>query len=121
MAECGVLQVDITGGEPFVRKDFWQLVDRIRSYGMVIGKDLYKRLLLHEAILDAFEQRGINPAFSISFDGVGWHDWMRGVPGAEEAALRALRLLAASEDFIPMLKYAFIVAMWIPCRRRSKH
>ena len=33
MAECGVLQVDITGGEPFVRKDFWQLVDRIRSMG----------------------------------------------------------------------------------------
>ena len=92
MAECGVLQVDITGGEPFVRKDFWQLVDRIRSYGMVIGNIYTNGWLLNEAILDAFEQRGIKPAFSNSFDGVGWHDWMRGVPGAEEAALRALRL-----------------------------
>ena len=27
MAECGVLRVDLTGGEPLVRKDFWQLID----------------------------------------------------------------------------------------------
>src|SRR5699024_1939384 len=42
--------------------------------------------------LDAFEQRGLKPEISISFDGVGWHDWMRGITGAEEDALRALRL-----------------------------
>ena len=36
MAECGVLRVDITGGEPLVRKDIWQLIDRILSHHMVI-------------------------------------------------------------------------------------
>lgn len=92
MAECGVLRVDITGGEPFVRKDFWQLVDRIRSYKMVIGKIYTNGWLLNEQVIEGFRQRGMRPQISISFDGAGWHDWMRGIPGAEEAALRALRL-----------------------------
>ena len=93
MAECGVLCVDLTGGEPFVRRDIWQLIDRILSYGMTIGSVYTNGWLVDEALLDRFEQRGVKPEFSISFDGVGWHDWMRGVPGAEQAALRALQLL----------------------------
>ena len=92
MAECGVLQVDITGGEPFVRKDFWQLVDRILYHKMTIGMVYTNGWLLNDKILDEFERRNLYPEFSISFDGIGWHDWMRGVPGAEEAAIRALQL-----------------------------
>ena len=92
MADCGVLRVDLTGGEPFVRKDFWQLVDRILSYKMTIGTVYTNAWLLNEKVLDEFEKRGQKPEFSVSFDGLGWHDWMRGVPGAEEAALRALKL-----------------------------
>ena len=92
MAACGVLRVDITGGEPFVRKDFWQLVDHILSYKMIIGKIYTNGWLLTEKVLDEFEKRNIKPAISISFDGLGWHDWMRGVSKAEEAAMRALRI-----------------------------
>ena len=95
MASCGVLRVDLTGGEPLVRKDFWQLVDRILSWKMVIGKIYTNGWLLDEHVLDAFEQRGIKPAVSMSFDGIGWHDWMRGIPGAEKAALKALNLCKA--------------------------
>lgn len=92
MAECGVLQVDITGGEPLVRGDLWMLIDRILSHKMVI-KQLYTNgWLLNESVLDEFEKRGLKPEIAVSFDGVGWHDWMRGIPGAEEAALRALKL-----------------------------
>lgn len=92
MAECGVMSVDITGGEPFVRKDFWRLVDRILSHGMAIGTVYTNGWLLNGAVLDEFEKRGFRPEISISFDGVGWHDWMRGISGAEEAALSAFRL-----------------------------
>src|SRR5699024_3395814 len=81
MAECGVLRVDITGGEPLVRKHLWELVDRICSYKMVIGSFHTNGWLLNEKTLDAFEQRGLKPEISISFDGVGWHDWMRGITG----------------------------------------
>lgn len=92
MADCGVLHVDFTGGEPFVRKDFWELVDRILSHKMTIGQVYTNGWLLTEEVLDAFENRGIRPEISISFDCLGWHDWMRGVNGAEEAALKALSL-----------------------------
>lgn len=92
MAECGVLCVDITGGEPFVRKDFWKLVDHIQFHKMAIGQIYTNGLLLDEDVLDGFGKRHLKPEFSISFDGIGWHDWMRGIEGAEEAALRALRL-----------------------------
>lgn len=92
MAECGVLKVDITGGEPFIRKDFWQLVDQIISYKMTIGAIHTNGWLLDESVLNKFEQRGLKPDIVVSFDGIGWHDWMRGVEGAEKAALRALEL-----------------------------
>lgn len=92
MAECGVLRVDITGGEPFVRKDFWKLVDRILSYQMVIKQIYTNGWLLNGKTLDEFEKKGIKPEINISFDGVGWHDWMRGKEGAEDAALRAISL-----------------------------
>ena len=92
MAECGVLRVDITGGEPLVRKDLWQLIDRICSYGMVIGAFHTNGWLLNEKVLDEFEKRGLKPEIAVSFDGVGWHDWMRRIPGAEEVTLHALKL-----------------------------
>ena len=93
MAKCGVLRVEITGGEPFVRKDLWQLIDRILAHKMVIGYIYTNGWLIDEAMIAQFEKRGIKPKVQVSFDGVGWHDWMRGIPGAEEAALRALQLL----------------------------
>ena len=92
MADCGIFQVDFTGGEPFVRKDFWLLVDRLLSHGMTIRQVYTNGWYLDEKILDAFEERGLKPDFYISFDGTGWHDWMRGVPGAEKATLRAFEL-----------------------------
>lgn len=92
MAACGVLQVDLTGGEPLIRKDFWTLIDRIISYKMVV-KQLYTNgWLLNENILNEFEKRGLKPEIAMSFDGIGWHDWMRGVDGAEKRALNAMIL-----------------------------
>lgn len=92
LADCGVLRVDLTGGEPFVRADFWELIDSMLSHGIAISQIYTNGWLVDEKLLRQLEQRGIKPSFSLSFDGVGWHDWMRGIKGAEEAALRALRL-----------------------------
>ena len=59
---------------------------------MTIGQVYTNGWLLNDKVLDEFEHRNMKPEFSISFDGVGWHDWMRGINGAEEAALKALKL-----------------------------
>ncbi|MBQ7850855.1 MAG: radical SAM protein [Clostridia bacterium] len=92
LAECGVLSVHLTGGEPFVRPDFWQIVDRLCEKGVGISAVYTNAWLVSPSTLDAFDQRGLKPEFSISFDGLGWHDWMRGVPGAEQHTLDVLAL-----------------------------
>lgn len=92
MEECGVLSVDLSGGEPLVRPDFWSLVDRLLDKEIGIGVLYTNGWLLDRKLLEGFLARGIRPDISISFDGAGHHDWMRGVKGAEEAALRAFRL-----------------------------
>ena len=61
MAECGVLQVDLTGGELFVRKDLWQLIDRILSYKMTINQVYTNGWLVNDELLDKFEKRGLKP------------------------------------------------------------
>ena len=92
MEQCGVLCIDLTGGEPFVRTDFWELIDSIQLHGMTIGQIYTNGLMLNEEILYQFSKRELKPEFSFSFDGAGWHDWMRGVRGAEAAVLKAMRL-----------------------------
>ncbi len=92
LSQCGIQQIELTGGEPFIRNDFWEIVDEIRRRKMVIRQVYTNAWLLNDAILDEFEHRGMRPEFSVSFDGIGWHDWMRGVTGAEDAAWRAFAL-----------------------------
>lgn len=92
MAECGVLRVSLTGGEPFVRSDFWTLVDRILERGIKIDQVYTNGWLVNDALLDQFDRRGIKPQFCMSFDGVGCHDWMRGINGAEEKTLKAIKV-----------------------------
>mgnify|MGYP000436072073 CR=1 FL=1 len=50
-------------------------------------------VLVNEKLLAELDRRGIKPEFTLSFDGVGCHDWMRGMEGAEQAAIDAIKLL----------------------------
>ena len=49
-------------------------------------------LLVNDELLKRLEQLGQKPEFNMSFDGIGCHDWLRGIKGAEDAVLRAFRL-----------------------------
>lgn len=93
MASCGIASVSITGGEPLIREDFWQVVDALVEHGIGIGAVFSNGYLVNDALLDGFEERGLRPGFQMSYDGVGWHDWLRGFKGAESAVDHAFRLL----------------------------
>lgn len=93
MDRCGIRLVSITGGEPLIRKDFFKIIDELRRHNICVTTLFSNGALIDQELLDGLKQRNMRPAFQISFDGVGYHDWMRGVPGAEEIALNALRLL----------------------------
>lgn len=92
LAECNVMSVTLTGGEPLVRADFWELVDRLLAYGIRITQIYSNGKLVNNDTLDKLERRRIYPEFNMSFDGVGFHDWLRGVDGAEQIAIDAFKL-----------------------------
>ncbi len=86
LAQCGVMEVSLTGGEPLVRKDFLEIVDALLSGGIRITTIYSNGKLVTDELLDALHKRGIHPEFNMSHDGVdGWHDWLRGVDGAGKA------------------------------------
>ena len=92
LGDCGVLSCSITGGEPLVRPDFWEIIDALRDRDIGIIQIYSNGLLVNEDLLDGFERRGLRPEFNMSFDGVGYHDWLRGLTGAEKAVRRAFEL-----------------------------
>ena len=84
LADCGVMNVSLTGGEPLVRKDFMEIVDALLERDIRIITIYSNGKLVTDELLDALEQRGIHPEFNMSYDGEGHHDWLRGIPGAEK-------------------------------------
>nr|WP_297771259.1 radical SAM protein [uncultured Butyrivibrio sp.] len=92
LVDCGVMSCSITGGEALVRRDFWEIIDTLRAGNISISQIYSNGLLVNERLLDAFEQRDMHPEFNMSFDGVGHHDWLRGMDGAEKAVRRAFEL-----------------------------
>lgn len=93
IAVCGIPRVDITGGEPLVRSDFEEIVKALSERGIDIGVLFTNASLLNASVLDMLEKYRQKPSFQLSFDGLGHHDWLRGVPGAEKQADAAFRLL----------------------------
>ena len=93
IARAGIRRADITGGEPLLRQDFERIVEALSAADVAIGVVYTNASLLRDETLDMFERHGQHPAFQLSFDGLGHHDWLRGVPGAEAQADAAFRLL----------------------------
>ena len=93
LAECGVRSVSLTGGEPLIRPDILDIIRECRDHGIRVSSILTNGALVSEKLLDSLLELGVHPSFQMSFDGVGWHDWIRGIDGAEEKVLSAFRLL----------------------------
>ena len=91
--ECGISQVGITGGEPLIRSDFLMILEELTKREIDINCIYTNGWLVTEKLLDSIEALGIKPPFQLSFDGVGQHDFLRGIKGCEERTLNALRLL----------------------------
>ncbi len=93
LAQAGIGAVNLTGGEPLVREDFMELVKALTEKGIAIRQIYTNGMLVNRKLLDGLTALGVHPEFSLSYDGVGWHDWMRGIDGAEQMTNDAIRLL----------------------------
>ena len=93
LCECGIHAVSITGGEPLVHKDLDLLLEEINKHDLILESIYTNCLLVNEKLLDKLESMDLKPVFNISFDGVGCHDWLRGIEGMEQKTIDAIKLL----------------------------
>ena len=88
MAELGVMEVTVIGGEAYLHDDWIEIVGAIRQAGMRCSMTTGGRGLTAERAQAAAEA-GLQSA-SVSLDGgEATHDRLRGVAGAHRAALQA--------------------------------
>ena len=91
------VMINVTGGEPLVRKDLEECGKAFYELGFPWGIVTNGRGLTPERYKSLL-QSGIR-AITVSLDGIGdTHDWMRGVPGTYPKALDAIRMIAASGE-----------------------
>lgn len=90
--KCGIHAFTITGGEPMMHPHFMEILRLIHDHGMYVSELNTNGYFLTDGILDEMKSFGCTPLMKISFDGIGRHDWLRNREGAEEDALRAIRL-----------------------------
>ena len=89
MAELGVLEVTLIGGEAYLHEGWTEVVAAIRARGMECTMVTGGRGVTPE-VARAARDAGLNGA-SISIDGIAaTHDALRGLSGSHAAALRAM-------------------------------
>ena len=95
MAELGVLEVSLIGGEAYLRADWLELIAAIRAAGMQCTMVTGGRGVTPE-LARAAAAAGLQNV-SVSIDGAeAEHDQLRGVAGSHRDALRAARNLQAA-------------------------
>lgn len=99
-ADLGVRIFVFSGGEPLLRPDLFELIERARARGMEAAVATNGTKLTAE-IAAAFRRLGV-ARVSVSFDGpdAATHDGFRGIPGAFDAARAGLaHLRLAGQPF----------------------
>ena len=97
LERANVVEVLVTGGEPFLRNDLLSILRLLAERKIRVSEIYSNGLLITEEHLEGIREIGVSPTFQISFDGVGGHDWMRGTKGIEQRAIDAIRRLRVAD------------------------
>ncbi len=95
MADLGVMELTLIGGEAYLRDDFSEIVRKAAGLGIVTSMTTGGRGVTPE-IASADKEAGL-AGVSVSVDGLeATHDALRGVRGSFDAAMQALANLRAA-------------------------
>ena len=98
LRNLGISSVGFGGGEPLLRKDLSELVQKSNELGFKRVSVITNGLLLNERKAEILLESGIT-AMGISIDGIGGtHDMIRGIKGAYERSSPALKTLVELRD-----------------------
>jgi len=95
-AKANVLEVSLTGGEPFLRKDLLAIMACLAQRRIRVSHILTNGLLITEEALETIKNYNFSPCFQISFDGLGGHEHMRGRQGIEASVIATIHKLRAA-------------------------
>ena len=93
---ANVLEVSLTGGEPFLRRDLMDIIQLLAQKKIRLSQIYSNGLLITDRHLESIKGIGFRPAFQVSLDGVGAHDRMRGAVGSEQGVIGAIQRLRAA-------------------------
>ena len=103
MKDLGVKIVTLAGGEPFLRKDLFDIIKAAKSRGLKCYVFTNGTLINNHAVEHIFSHQIDKMIFSI--DGMGpVHDSIRGVPGAFDKAAGALTAIVAERKARGLIK-----------------
>ena len=93
LREGDVRSLVLTGGECFVRQDLEDILNLIAEEGLDLKGFLTNAAVIGEREASLVRRLFPHAIFQVSFDGVGYHDIMRGARGAEKATLKGIACL----------------------------
>lgn len=97
LAELGANLITLMGGEPFLRRDWNEIANEIKDYGMKLTI-ISNGFLINEGLVSKLKK--LEPyAVAISIDGKQTHDEIRGVKNSFNRCINAINLLR--EEDIP--------------------
>jgi len=90
--------LNITGGEPLLRKDFFEIMDYANKLGYIWGMTS-NATLIDDSVAEKLRKSGMR-TISVSIDGLpDTHDRLRGKKGAFDEAIRGIKALIDNGGF----------------------
>lgn len=110
MGEAGVPVVFLSGGEPMMRPNFWEILAEVNKQGVrpTISTNC---TMIDEKTAKRLKEYGVRWIATSMYGPAEFHDEMVGVPGTHARVLRAIKTLRA-EDVGVVLKTALSADTW---------
>ena len=113
--ELGMRSVKLTGGEPFVREDIFELLKYIKDKGINLNVETNAVLIREKEARALKDADAWQVAVSIDGADAGVHESLRGVSGSFDGAIQGIRALRAER-----LNVLIIASLWKGNREQLK-
>jgi radical SAM protein with 4Fe4S-binding SPASM domain len=94
MGEAGVPLVFLTGGEPLLRANFWEILREARAQDMQVTVST-NATMIDADVARSLRSYGVDYIATSLYGPADFHDAMVGVPGTRDAVVEAIRVLRA--------------------------
>lgn len=110
MGERGLPALFLSGGEPMMRKNFWDILELARSFGIRVTISTNCTLMDREAA-KRLRAAGVDWIATSLYGPAEFHDAMVGVPGTRDRVVNAIKILR-EEGVNVAIKTAISQATW---------